>query len=128
MTILDIRLAVRDLLGSLWDEHYGPGDTYADLAERPALAEYREALLQAHADWLAESISAAPTATGLARYTEDPGHYTEQVVGGNRYACVCASTCSNPCRGRCTCAACGAAWRDFDEFGGSAVDAPTVSA
>lgn len=116
MTILDIRLAIRDLLGPLWDEHRRPGDTYADLAERPALAEYRDALLQAHEHWLAESLAAQPTETGQARYREDPGHYTQQVVGGRRYACVCTVDCPNPCRGSCTCAACAAAWRDWSEF------------
>lgn len=117
MTIVDIRIATREILGPLWDQHYGPGDTYADLAERPGLAEFRDALLQAHEHWLEESLAAKPTKTGLALYDEDPGYYTEQVVGGQRYACVCASTCSNPCRGRCTCAACGAAWRDFEAYG-----------
>ena len=117
MTILDIRHAVRDLLGALWDKHYGPGDTYEDLANRSELVEFRDALLQAHADWLAESAIAAPTEIGRHRYPEDAGHYTEQVVGGQRYACTCWSSCSNPCQGRCTCAACGAAWRDFEAYG-----------
>jgi hypothetical protein len=117
MTLLDIRHAVRDLLGSLWDEYYGPGDTYEDLANRPALAAYRDALLQAQADWLEESATATPTEIGRQRYPEGGGYYTEQVVGGRRYACTCWSSCGNPCRGKCTCAACGAAWRDFDAFG-----------
>lgn len=58
-----------------------------------------------------------PTAQGLARYPETDGYYTPAVVDATPIACTCAATCAQPCRGECGCAACAAAWQDWDSFG-----------
>jgi hypothetical protein len=117
VTLLDIRLAVRGLLGPAWEENWHAGETYEDLARRPALAEHRDALLLAHEHWLAEAAIARPTEFGVARYPETGGYYEHQVVDGGRYACVCWSGCAKPCRGECICPACTYAFRDWEEFG-----------
>lgn len=58
-----------------------------------------------------------PTPEGKRRYADDAGHYRPARIPETRLACRCTESCAHPCLGRCGCAACLAAFEDWDSFG-----------